>query len=70
MDKYIITNNTEDKVKSSEIFTEFKLKCSEFKMTSAKFKDNMLNINGIQFKKREDGNYFIGLKAKNEFISN
>jgi len=70
MDKYIITNDTNDRIKSSEIFTEFKLKCSEFKMTSAKFKDNMLVISGIQFKKMKDSNYFIGLKAKDEFISN
>ena len=70
MDKYVITNNTDNKIKSSELFTEFKYKNSEFKMTSAKFKDNMMSISGIQFNKMKDGNYFIGLKAREEVLEN
>ena len=70
MDKYIITNNTKDRVRTSELFTDFKYKNSDFKMTSAKFKDNMMSISGIEYKKSEGNMYLTGLKVKDEFISN
>jgi len=65
MDGYEITNNENDKISSSLISTLFKSKTNN-KMTSSKFKDDMLGISGITFKKMKNGNYFIGLKAKPE----
>jgi phage/plasmid-associated DNA primase len=70
MDKFTITNNTKDRIRTSEIFTEFKLKSGDLKMTSAKFKENMLVISGIEYKKSDGNVYFTGLKAKDEFLSN
>ncbi len=37
-------------------------------MTASKFKDDMLGISGVTFKKMKNGNYFIGLKAKTEIM--
>ncbi len=39
-------------------------------MSAEKFKKNMVAINNIQFKRMNDGRYFMGLKAKDEFIDN
>ena len=66
MDRYIITNDVKDKVKSGELFTEFKMKCSDFKMTAGKFKDNMLTIGGIEFIRNKEGSFFGGLRRKEE----
>ena len=37
-------------------------------MLSSKFKDDMVNIPGVSFKKMKNGNFFIGLKEKSEMI--
>lgn len=70
MDKYTITNNTKDKIRTSVILTEFKVKSGDFKMTASKFKENMLVISGIEYKKIEGYTYFTGLKEKEEIIDN
>ncbi len=41
-----------------------KLKGVSNKMTASKFKDDLLNIPNITFKKKKDGNYFCGLAEK------
>ena len=35
-------------------------------MTQAKFKDDMINISGVIFKKMKTGNFFCGLRPKDE----
>lgn len=64
MDKYIITNNDKDKISSSELFNDFKHVNNGTKMTPAKFKDDMMSISGINFKKMKNGNFFCGLRPK------
>ena len=67
MDGYTITNNEKDRLQSSELFNLFKLRTNT-KMLSSKFKDDMLSISGITFKKMKTGNFFTGLKEKTEQI--
>jgi len=64
MDNYVITNNDTDRIQSSELFNEFKSKNYGSKMTSAKFKDDIVNIGGIVHKRFKTGIYFTGLKLK------
>ena len=68
MDGYEVTNNENDKISSSYLSTQFKSKTNS-KMTTSKFKDDILGISGITFKKMKAGNYFIGLKAKPELTN-
>ena len=68
LEGYDITNNEDDKIASSLIFTLFKSKTNS-KMTASKFKDDMLVISGITFKKMKNGYYFVGLKAKPEITN-
>lgn len=65
MDKYEMTNNDNDRISSSILFTEFKSKTNS-KMTSSKFKDDMLGISGITYDKDRKGRYFVGLKKQPE----
>ena len=70
-EKYIITNNEKDRIQSSDLFIDFKHTCNNNKMTSSKFKEDILNIGGITAKKMKNGNYYCGLKLNdnsNEFI--
>ena len=66
IEKYTITNNEKDRVSSSELFNDLKDRNRGIKMTPAKFKDDMLTNGGITFKKMKDGNYYCGLKPKEE----
>ena len=63
MDKYIITNNDKDRIQSSLLFADFKQKSGNNKMAPSKFKEDLLNIGGITFK-RSGGSQFLGLKEK------
>lgn len=64
MKEYIITNDDKDKVQSSVIYKEFKENMySELKMSTGKFKEKMLNMTGIGYKKSSQ-RYFTGLKKK------
>lgn len=65
MDKYEITNNEEDKIQSSALFNDFKIKTNA-KMTASKFKDDIFGISGITNKRLKSGIYFCGLKEKIE----
>jgi len=66
MDKYVITNNEKDRMSSSELFNEFKCKNIGNKMTQGGFKDDMINISGIIFKKIKNGNFYCGLRPKDD----
>jgi P4 family phage/plasmid primase-like protien len=63
MEGYIITNNEKDKVQSSILFNDFKIKTNS-KMLSSKFKDDVLGISGITNKRLKSGIFFMGLKEK------
>lgn len=65
-DNYDITNNENDKVSSSAIFTEFSYSCRDNKISSKRFKDDILGISGIQSCRTKKGVYFSGLKKKAE----
>jgi hypothetical protein len=65
LDKYEVTNNDNDRISSSLLFAEFKSRTNT-KMTSSKFKDDMLGISGITTKRITAGVYFIGLKKRPE----
>jgi len=62
---YKITENPKDKVKSSELFIAFKTwlknNKSDETMSDKKFKDYLLNMTGITFK-RSNGAYWCGIK--------
>lgn len=64
IDRYVISNNEKDRISSSELFNEFKSRNIGTKMTSSKFKEDMLANSGIIFKKMKDGNYFCCLKVR------
>ena len=65
MDGYIITNNEEDRIQSSVLFNDFKIKTSA-KMLPSKFKDDMIAISGITFKATNKCKYYCGLKENNQ----
>ena len=69
MEKYIITNNEIDRIQSSIIFADFKIKTG-FKMRASKFKNDMLGISGIAHSKTKGIMYFRGLKEKVEDVVN
>jgi phage/plasmid-associated DNA primase len=62
-DLYDITNNDKDRIKSSDLYTKFQMVTKD-KMTSSKFKDDMLGIGGITFIKSNSQRYFCGIKVK------
>lgn len=66
MNNYVITNNEKDDVGSSELYTHFAVSCRDSKISNKRFKDDMQGISGISFKKKEKGNFYLGLKLKPE----
>lgn len=66
LDRYDITNNEKDVIKSSELFNEFKIRNGSIKITQAKFKSDVCRINGISHKRLNSGVVFVGLKLKND----
>ena len=62
MSNYEITNNENDKIGSDKLFTHFAGSCRDSKVCSKRFKDDMLGISGVSFKKTNKGRYYIGLK--------
>jgi len=64
---YQITNNTKDRFRSNELYAKFKsyLKSNgiEKTLSDKKFKENMLEIRGITFK-RTGGSFYCGLVEK------
>lgn len=63
-ERYIITNDIKkDRIKSSELWADFISLNKDCKMTTPKFKTDVCNIGGIT-SIRSNGNYFCGLKLK------
>jgi len=67
---YTITNIENDKVQSKKLYEEFQAEVSDRKITSKRFKDDMLNIGGITYKIENTGRFFRGLKKKPEQVIN
>jgi hypothetical protein len=65
MEKYVITNNDKDRIQSSELWAEFSSIYKDCKMTTSKFKTDLLNISGITSTKRSKV-YFCGLRPKKD----
>ena len=65
-DGYIITGDSKDRIKSNELYTTFKCYCKsngiEKILSDKKFKESMLDIRGITFK-RSNGSFCCGLKG-------
>lgn len=63
---YTITHNITDKEQSSILFSKFSREVGDKSITPKRFKDDMMGIAGISFKKEIKGNYFVGLKRNIE----
>ena len=50
----------------TDLFNDFKVKNIGIKMTSAKFKEDVLNNSGITSKRFKTGVFFCGLRCKND----
>ena len=61
------TNNSTDKIKSSTLYETFKIFAENHYIPCCKFK-NILENNGIPLKKYKDGNFYIGVKLKEDTI--
>jgi len=64
--KYEITRRNDDEVQSSSLYTEFENYCGgrhNCNISQKRFKDDMMGITGITFKKDRRYNLYYGLKA-------
>ena len=66
IEKYDITNNEKDNISSSLLFNEFSSYSRDSKISSKRFKDDMLGISGILCKRTKTGVVFTGLKKKED----
>jgi hypothetical protein len=64
-ERYIITKNSDNQISSSVLFADFKA-FNGSKLSVQKFKDELTNISGIDFKRKSEGNFFTGLIEKPE----
>jgi len=62
---YILTDNHTDKVTSSTVFNDFSASNGGERISNKRFKDDMLSISGILWKRTNSGVIFTGLKLKN-----
>jgi putative DNA primase/helicase len=66
MSNYEITNNENDKIGSDKLFTHFAGSCRDSKVSNKRFKDDMLGISGVSFKKTNKFNIYVGLKLRED----
>ena len=66
MSNYEITNNENDKINSTALYTHFAGSCRDTKISNKRFKDDMLGISGVSFKRFTKGVSFTGLKLKED----
>jgi P4 family phage/plasmid primase-like protien len=62
LENYKITDNDKDRIQSSVLFDDYKRKTNT-KMTTSKFKEDILGISGISLKNPKGVKYFTGIKA-------
>ena len=67
MSYYEITNNENDKINSTALYTHFVGRCRDSKISNKRFKDDMLGISGISTKRHcKLGILFVGLKLRED----
>lgn len=66
MNNYEITNNENDKINSTALYTHFASSNRDSKISNKRFKDDMLGISGISFKKTNKFNIYVGLKLRED----
>jgi hypothetical protein len=66
MSNYEITNNENDKINSTVLYTHFVSRCRDSKISNKRFKDDILGISGISTKRSNKGVLFTGLKLKED----
>jgi putative DNA primase/helicase len=65
MSHYDLTNNVDDEMKSSDLYNHFAASCRDSKISTKRFKDDMLGISGVSTKRhRTKGILFLGLKLR------
>lgn len=67
-DKYDITQNKDDAIKSNDLFNDFKIDNPVIKMSASLFKQQVTS-NNIIWKKTNKGNLFLGLKIKDIVVN-
>ncbi len=58
--------NENDKINSTVLYTHFAGSCRDTKISNKRFKDDMLGISGISFKKTNKFNIYVGLKLRED----
>ena len=66
MNNYEITNNENDKINSTALYTHFASSNRDSKISNKRFKDDILGISGISTKRSNKGVLFIGLKLRDD----
>jgi hypothetical protein len=65
MSNYDLTNKVDDDIKSSDLYNHFAASCRDSKISTKRFKDDMLGISGVSTKRdRTKGVLFLGLKLR------
>jgi hypothetical protein len=62
MEKYVLTNNDSDRVKSSVLFADYVRTTGDKNKTASVFKADMLRISGVSFDRNYKGSFFCGLR--------
>ena len=65
MSNYDITNNGDDKIDIDKLYSHFAGTCRYSKVSNKRFKDDLLGISGVSFKKTDKGWFYVGLRLKN-----
>jgi hypothetical protein len=66
MSNYEITNNENDKINSTVLYTHFAGSCRDTKISNKRFKDDILGISDISTKRSNKEVLFTGLKLKED----
>jgi phage/plasmid-associated DNA primase len=66
MSNYEITNNENDKINSTVLYTHFASSNRDSKISNKRFKDDILGISGISTKRSNKGVLFTGLKLRED----
>jgi len=66
MNNYEITNNENDKINSTALYTHFASSNRDSKISNKRFKDDILGISGISTKRSNKGVLFTGLKLRED----
>jgi P4 family phage/plasmid primase-like protien len=65
MNNYDLTNNEDDEIGTDKLYNHFVASCRNSKVSNKRFKDDLLGISGVSFKKNNKGRFYVGLRLKN-----